>query len=40
MTDRGRRRRERAHGQVIVIFALSLVALMAIAGLAFDIGRF
>jgi Flp pilus assembly protein TadG len=36
----GRRRRPGAHGQVLVIFALSLVALMAIAGLAFDIGRF
>ena len=33
-------RREPARGQVIVIFALSLVALMAVAGLAFDIGRF
>jgi hypothetical protein len=32
--------REPAHGQVIVIFALSLVALMAVAGLAFDVGRF
>jgi Flp pilus assembly protein TadG len=32
--------REPARGQVIVIFALSLVALMAVAGLAFDIGRF
>ncbi len=31
---------EPAHGQVIVIFALSLVALMAVAGLAFDVGRF
>ncbi len=29
-----------ARGQVIVIFALSLVLLMAVAGLAFDIGRF
>ncbi|MGH2477832.1 MAG: pilus assembly protein TadG-related protein, partial [Candidatus Limnocylindrales bacterium] len=27
-------------GQVIVIFALSLVAIMAAAGLAFDVGRF
>jgi Flp pilus assembly protein TadG len=35
-----RRRRQQDRGQVIVIFALSLVALMAIAGLAFDIGRF
>lgn len=33
-------RREPPRGQVIVIFALSLVALMAVAGLAFDIGRF
>ncbi len=37
---RGRGRPDRAHGQVIVIFAISLVALMGIAGLAFDIGRF
>ena len=29
-----------ARGQVLVIFALSLVAIMAAAGLAFDIGRF
>lgn len=29
-----------AKGQVLVIFALSLVALMGIAGLAFDVGRF
>ena len=31
---------EGARGQVLVIFALSLVAIMAAAGLAFDIGRF
>jgi Flp pilus assembly protein TadG len=30
----------REHGQVIVIFCLALVALMAAAGLAFDVGRF
>ncbi len=36
----GRGRRETAGGQVIVIFAVSLVVLMGIAGLAFDIGRF
>ena len=30
----------RARGQVIVIFAISLVALLAAAGIAFDIGRF
>jgi Flp pilus assembly protein TadG len=44
MTDprrtRGRGRPEGARGQVLVIFALSLVAIMAAAGLAFDIGRF
>ena len=40
MRARGRRRPNGAHGQVIVIFALSLVMLMAVAGLAFDIGRF
>ena len=40
MRARGRDRREPGRGQVIVIFALSLVALMAVAGLAFDIGRF
>jgi Flp pilus assembly protein TadG len=34
------RGRETARGQVIVIFAVSLVVLMGIAGLAFDIGRF
>ncbi|HUP54204.1 MAG TPA: pilus assembly protein TadG-related protein [Methylomirabilota bacterium] len=37
---RGRGRPEGARGQVLVIFALSLVAIMAAAGLAFDIGRF
>ena len=40
MTMRPAGRPEGARGQVIVIFALSLVALMAVAGLAFDIGRF
>ena len=30
----------RERGQVIVVFALALVALMAAAGLAFDVGRF
>jgi Flp pilus assembly protein TadG len=35
------RRRERGEtGQVLVIFALSLILLMAAAGLAFDVGRF
>jgi Flp pilus assembly protein TadG len=38
--DREHARQKPARGQVIVIFALSLVALMAVAGLAFDIGRF
>ena len=38
---RRRARPERGpQGQVLVIFALSLVALMGIAGLAFDVGRF
>jgi Flp pilus assembly protein TadG len=37
---RGRGRPDGARGQVLVIFALSLVAIMAAAGLAFDIGRF
>lgn len=27
-------------GQVLVLFALSMVAIMAGAGLAFDVGRF
>ena len=40
MTGRRAGRPDGAQGQVIVIFALSLVALMAVAGLAFDIGRF
>ncbi|MEX2184563.1 MAG: pilus assembly protein TadG-related protein [Chloroflexota bacterium] len=35
----GRERRD-APGQVLVLFALSLVFIMAAAGLAFDIGRF
>ncbi len=38
MRDRSLARRD--GGQVLVIFVLSLVALMAAAGLAFDIGRF
>ena len=40
MSRRRNGRPEGARGQVIVIFALSLVAIMAAAGLAFDIGRF
>jgi Flp pilus assembly protein TadG len=40
MVRRGRRRPDGARGQVLVIFALFLVAIMAAAGLAFDIGRF
>ncbi len=40
MLSRGRAHRAGAHGQVLVIFALSMVAIMAGAGLAFDIGRF
>ena len=40
MLGPGRGRRDTAGGQVIVIFAVSLVLLMGIAGLAFDIGRF
>lgn len=40
MVGRRRHDREGAPGQVLVIFALSLIALMAVAGLAFDIGRF
>ena len=32
--------RRRAQGQVLVIFAMALVGIMAAAGLAFDIGRF
>jgi hypothetical protein len=39
-TWRGRRRPGRDAGQVLVIFALSITALFAAAGLAFDIGRF
>jgi Flp pilus assembly protein TadG len=34
------RRRRRSRGQVMVIFALAMVALTAAAGLAIDIGRF
>jgi hypothetical protein len=33
-------RRRRSEGQVLVIFALSIVVLLACAGLAFDVGRF
>jgi putative Flp pilus-assembly TadE/G-like protein len=33
-------RRRRGQGQVLVLFALSVVVLLAFAGLAFDIGRF
>jgi Flp pilus assembly protein TadG len=40
MIGLGRGRRETAGGQVIVIFAVSLVVLMGMASLAFDIGRF
>ena len=37
----GRRRRGRgADGQILVLFAMALVGIMAAAGLAFDIGRF
>jgi Flp pilus assembly protein TadG len=36
----GPRRRRSGEGQVLVIFALGLVALLAFASLAFDIGRF
>ena len=36
----GRRRPKRERGQVIVLFALALMALMAAAGMAIDIGRF
>jgi Flp pilus assembly protein TadG len=39
-STRRRGRPDGTRGQVIVIFALSLVAIMAAAGLAFDIGRF
>ena len=35
-----RRRRRGEPGQVLVIFAISLIALMGAAGLAFDVGRF
>jgi Flp pilus assembly protein TadG len=37
---RGRATGHRADGQVLVIFALAIVALFAAAGVAFDIGRF
>ena len=36
----GLRRRDGEHGQVVVIVVLMMVALMAAAGLAFDVGRF
>jgi hypothetical protein len=39
MSGRARAQR-RDHGQVLVLFALSIVVLLAGAGLAFDIGRF
>lgn len=39
-SGRARGRRPDAPGQVLVLFALSLVAIMAGAGLAFDVGRF
>ena len=35
-----RHRRRRQPGQILVLFAMALVAIMAAAGLAFDIGRF
>jgi Flp pilus assembly protein TadG len=35
-----RYRRRRQPGQILVLFAMALVAIMAAAGLAFDIGRF
>ncbi len=34
------RRRRQSKGQVLVIFALAIISLLAFAGLAFDIGRF
>jgi Putative Flp pilus-assembly TadE/G-like len=40
MAPARRRERPRARGQILVLFAMSLVGIMAIAGLAFDIGRF
>ncbi|MEX1171722.1 MAG: pilus assembly protein TadG-related protein [Chloroflexota bacterium] len=39
-TGAARRERRDGPGQVLVLFALSLVFIMAAAGLAFDIGRF
>ncbi len=42
-TGRGRERgrgRRRQPGQILVLFAMALVGIMAAAGLAFDIGRF
>jgi uncharacterized membrane protein len=36
--DRGRRTADK--GQVLVVFALAIVLLLAAAGVAFDIGRF
>lgn len=40
MSDRSRLARRKDHGQVLVLFALSAVVLLAGAGLAVDIGRF
>jgi hypothetical protein len=40
MPVRRRRRARGEHGQVLVIFALALAALLGAAGLAFDVGRF
>ena len=40
MTPRGRRAHRDPRGQVLVLFALSLVFIMGAAGLAFDVGRF
>ena len=40
MAAGGGRRRRRQAGQILVLFAMALVAIMAAAGLAFDIGRF
>jgi Flp pilus assembly protein TadG len=36
----GGRRRRRGDGQILVLFAMSLVAIMVAAGMAFDVGRF
>lgn len=40
MATAPRRGSRRARGQILVLFAMSLVGIMAVAGLAFDIGRF